>query len=140
MAEDPHTYQPNTVQTNRARMQGNGVGQKEMDGQRDPNRDANATDPQRLEPFEEVPGEERAFDRDAAGQDQAGDLGAGTPPGVDIHDLGQQDRPEQEWGEAAGEGALHSATHSRRGVKTEAERGQGAKTRQANKDTVSRRG
>jgi hypothetical protein len=34
---------------------------------------------------------------------------------------------------------MHSANHTRRGVKTEAERGQGAKTRQMNKDIVSRR-
>lgn len=95
------------------------------------------------------PGEDRAFsaepsskldDRDAAGIDDAGDLGAGTPAGVDVHDLAQEDKPEAEWGEAGDEGMLHSANHSRRGVKTEAERGQGAKTRQANKDIVSRRG
>ncbi|MEW5686549.1 MAG: hypothetical protein AB1942_16650 [Pseudomonadota bacterium] len=76
------------------------------------------------------------------GRDEAGihavegDLGAGTPANVDIHKLGQTDRPEQDWGEAA-EGATFSSNHSRR---PEIERGQGAKTRQAAKDQISRRG
>lgn len=78
-------------------------------------------------------------DRNAAGLADAGDLGAGTPSGVDVHDLAQDDNPEADWGEEGDEGMMHSANHSRRGVKTEAERGQGAKTRQANKDIVSRR-
>jgi hypothetical protein len=78
-------------------------------------------------------------DRDAAGLDEAGDLGASTPAGVDIHDLGQRDAPQEDWGEAAGEEATFSSNHSRKGVRTEAERGQGAKTRQHNKDQISRR-
>lgn len=79
-------------------------------------------------------------ERNAAGLgDVPGDLGAGTPANVDIHKLGQPDNPEQEWGEAAGEGATFSANHTRRGEPTEAMRGQGAKTRAANKDIVSRR-
>jgi hypothetical protein len=70
----------------------------------------------------------------------AGDLGTGTPASVDVHDLGQADKPEQDWGDEADENLAHSANHTRRGIKTEAERGQGSKTRQANKDIVSRRG
>lgn len=149
MAEDDRTFRTSTPQANRAEQQGLGVGQKEMDAQQAPNRDQHATDPQRLEPFDDegagrgdgVPPEGRAFDdRNAAGMDQGGDLGAGTPAGVDIHDIGQADKPEQEWGEDGGEDVLHSADGSRRGIKTEAERGQGAKTRAANKDIVSRRG
>ena len=66
-------------------------------------------------------------------------LGEGTPAGVDIHDLGQSDRPEQDWGESADEGAQFSTNHTRRPVKTEADRGQGKKTRAAQKATVSRR-
>jgi hypothetical protein len=78
--------------------------------------------------------------RDEAGLgDVDGDLGAGTPANVDVHKLGQEDRPEQDWGEPAGEGATHSANHTRRAEKTEAERGQGGKTRAYNKDIVSRR-
>ncbi|PZQ53165.1 MAG: hypothetical protein DI570_24340 [Phenylobacterium zucineum] len=78
------------------------------------------------------------------GRDEAGihavdgDLGAGTPPNVDIHKLGQTDRPEQDWGEAA-EGATFSSNHSRRPDKTEADRSHGAKTRRASKDQISRR-
>lgn len=175
MAEDPRTYQPSTVQANRSATQGGGFGQKDMDMQQQPSREAHATSPQRTEPFGDDPAgtgddrgqgssdmgagavsqgpEPRSFeagdtasdapgetpDRDAAGLDDAGDLGAGTPPNVDIHKLGQEDNPEQDWGDPAGEGVMHSTNHNRRGLKTEAERGQGAKTRQHNKDIVSRR-
>ena len=178
MAEDPRTYQPSTVQSNRSAMQGGGFGQKDMDMQQQPNREEHATSPQRTEPFDNDPagtgddlgqgssdmgagapsrgtGEPRSFgsddqpgdgdmaetpDRNAAGTDSAGDLGEGVPANVDIHKLGQEDNPEEDWGDPAGEGVMHSANHTRRGLKTEAERGQGAKTRQANKDIVSRRG
>jgi hypothetical protein len=75
----------------------------------------------------------------ARGDPGVGDLGAGTPAGVDVHDLGQTDNPQQEWGPEADEEALFSSNHTRRPVRTEAERGQGAKTRQRNKDIVSRR-
>ena len=78
--------------------------------------------------------------RDAADvNDAQGDLGAGTPANVDIHNLGQSDNPQEDWGEPAGEGAVHSSNHTRRAEKTEAERGQGAKTRAFNKDQMSRR-
>ena len=46
--------------------------------------------------------------------------------------------PEEDWGEPA-EGASYSANHATRGEKTDAERSQGAKTRKAAKDTISRR-
>ena len=140
MAEDPRTYQPSTVQSNRAAQQGAGFGQKDMDAQQEPNREEHATSPDRTEPFGNGPagtgddlGETRSFDG------EAGDLGEGTPANVDIHKLGQSDNPEEDWGEPAGEGAMHSSDNTRRGIKTEAERGQGAKTRQHNKDIVSRR-
>jgi hypothetical protein len=69
-----------------------------------------------------------------------GDLGEGTPANVDVHNLGQSDNPEEDWGEPADPEATFSSNHTRRPEKTEAERGQGAKTRAANKDIVSRRG
>jgi hypothetical protein len=72
-------------------------------------------------------------------QPKAPALGEGVPANVDVTKLGQRDTPQEEWGEPAGEGALHGANHTRRPVKTEAERGQGAKTRTANKDQISRR-
>jgi hypothetical protein len=59
----------------------------------------------------------------------------GTPANVDIHNTGEGDRPQQDWGESE-PGALHSRTHTNRPVKTEAERGQGPKTRLRNKDIV----
>lgn len=68
-----------------------------------------------------------------------GDLGEGTPANVDLHKLGQGDRPQEDWGEPAAPEATFSSNHARRAVRPEAERGQGAKTRQANKDIVSRR-
>jgi hypothetical protein len=75
-----------------------------------------------------------------ANRANGGDLGAGTPAGVDIHDVGQVDAPEDDWGEPAAEGAAYSANHTRRGIKTEAERGQGKLTRARTKDIISRRG
>lgn len=152
MAEDPRTSQPSTPEVNRARMQGGGVGQREMDMQRDPDRATHATAPDRTEGWDNDPagggdagGEDRSFgsaddgDADGAEAAPAGDLGEGTPANVDIHKLGQEDNPEQDWGEPAGEGVMHSQTNTRRGEKTEAERGQGAKTRAYNKDIISRR-
>jgi hypothetical protein len=147
MAQDDRTFQTSTPAANRAEMQGLGVGQKELNAQQAPKGDQHALDPERTEPFEtdaqpraEASGQGRSFDdRNAAGMGDAGDLGAATPPGVDIHDIGQDDKSEQEWGDETEEGMSHSANHTRRDVKTEAERGQGAKTRQANKDIISRR-
>ena len=118
---DPNerTFSTREAEANRARRQGPGSGQSEADARRDPNRVQTATHRQ-----------PRSFE---------GDLGAGTPANVDIHKLGQDDKPEQAWGESAGPDATFSSNHTRRGEKTEAERGQGAKTRTANKDLVSRR-
>jgi len=50
------------------------------------------------------------------------------------------DNPQEDWGEPADEGATYSANHATRGEKSDAERGQGAKTRKASKDIISRRG
>ena len=96
--------------------------------------------------------EDRSFSRNAVGRrepDQppapreayapAGDLGEGTPAGVDIHNLGQEDHPEQDWGAESEEGATFSSNNTRKGIRTEAERGQGAKTRRMTKDIISRR-
>ncbi len=52
----------------------------------------------------------------------------------------QRDVPQEDWGEPADEGATYSANHTRRPAKTEADRGQGRKTRAAKKDEISRRG
>lgn len=167
MADDQdRTFSPSEAETNRGRTQGLGVGQQEMDQQGDPNRFQTATNPERRSfdgDLNEAAGADRPSQadfgdgstdgEDAGGREPAetpsrnamgindvdGDLGAGTPANVDIHKLGQSDHPEQEWGESAGEGATYSANHTRRGEKTEAERGQGAKTRAANKDQFSRR-
>jgi hypothetical protein len=38
MAEEDRTFSPTQTEANRTRMQGNGVGQEEMDLQRDPSR------------------------------------------------------------------------------------------------------
>jgi hypothetical protein len=142
MAEEDRTFDPTTPQVNRGREQGLGMGQKELDRQRDPSGETTAVDPERTQPFdtdvEAGPGEP-LDDRNAAGLGGAEPLGEGTPANVDIHDTGEPDNPEDDWGAAVDEGALHGANHTRRPVKTEAERGQGPRTRQANKDIVSRR-
>lgn len=160
---DPNdrTFSPSEAETNRGRSQGLGVGQREMDAQRDPNRSQTATNPEQRsfdgdvdttngdQPSQADFGDDGLAgdgetggmpDRNAAGLgDVEGDLGAGTPANVDVHKLGHDDHPEQEWGEPAGEGAVYSSNHTRRPERTEAQRGQGAKTRQATKDQISRR-
>jgi hypothetical protein len=52
---------------------------------------------------------------------------------------GISDNPEEDWGEPADPGTAYSVNHTRRGQKTDAERGPGRKTRAATKDTISRR-
>jgi len=115
MAEDDRTFRTSTPAANRAEMQGLGVGQQEKDARRAPSR----AEPSDL-------------------QEEA-ELGAGTPAGVDVHDIGDEDKPEEDWGEETDEAMMHSANHTRRPIKTEAERGQGRKTRTATKDIISRR-
>jgi hypothetical protein len=51
----------------------------------------------------------------------------------------QADNPQEDWGDPADEGAVHGENHLSRGEKTDAERGQGTRTVQANKDIVSNR-
>jgi hypothetical protein len=158
---DPNdrTFSISEAQANRGRMQGLGVGQREMDAQRDPSREQHATNPEPRSfdatgsdrPSEADFGERGADgdqeggadappDRNVAGlNDVEGDLGAGTPANVDLHKLGQSDNPEEDWGEPADPEAVFSSNHTRRAERVEAERGQGAKTRRLNKDMVSRR-
>lgn len=175
---DPNdrTSPTSAADANRARMQGLGSGQREMDAGRDPSREQAATSPQKRsfrgdldgptnadrpqaadfgDASEAAPGAKkdasrgarrdgrglnRSTSRDKAGLDAVeGDLGAGTPANVDVHKLGQEDRPQEDWGEPAAAEATFSSNHTRRTVRTEAERGQGNKTRKANKDIVSRR-
>jgi hypothetical protein len=185
--EEERSFSPSTTQVNRGRMQGLGVGQTEIDGQRDPTRQEHANNPQRLEPYhdeiheatnsdrpsqadftgqdvgqdvgedggamsDEAEGQPQAaqvrrdgwgldpnLGRNEAGIEHAGDLGAGTPANVDIHNLGMDDKPQEDWGEPGDEGMVFSSNRTNRGGRTELERGQGAKTRGHNKDTVSRR-
>jgi len=103
------------------------------------NRSFNSTTPQANRAAEQGLGVGRR-EMDAQ-RDPGGDatLGEGVPAGVDIHDAGQADNPEQDWGAPADEGATYSANHTNRPVKTEADRGQGRKTRQAQKDQINRR-
>lgn len=173
MADEDRSFDPRQTETNRSREQGGGMGARELNQQRDPNRHETATAPDRTEPFDtsldpttnaDRPSEADFGDTDIAsagggetqrrdgwgldpdlGRNEAGindvegDLGAGTPANVDIHKLGQGDRPEEDWGESADEGAQFSSNHTNRGARTEMERGQGAKTRQYTKDVFSRR-
>lgn len=115
MPDNPQSYSPTSQEASRARQQGAGVGQRDLDRQEDAGRPE---------------GEPKSFDRDP---DPAM---IGTPANVDAHNFEDRDNPQLDWGEA-GADAVHSATHSRRPVKTEAERGQGAKTRARNKQINS---
>jgi hypothetical protein len=143
MAEDDRTFRTSTPAANRAEMQGLGVGQKEMDAQRAPSREQHATNPHRTKSFENdaahAAGRGRD-DRDASDLEDEAELGAGTPAGVDVHDIGDDDNPQEDWGDPTDEAMMHSANHTRRPIKTEAERGQGRKTRTATKNIISRRG
>ena len=58
---------------------------------------------------------------------------------VDPAKLGQPDTPEAEWGEPLEGDVHHGANHLAREDRAEPDRGQGSKTRQANKDQFSRR-
>jgi len=58
---------------------------------------------------------------------------------VDPARLGQRDTPEEDWGDALEGGAQHGANHLIREDRPELDRGQGAKTRRAAKDQISRR-
>src|SRR4051812_9198874 len=110
MADENRSFDPTPQQANRSLEQGLGMGQKEMNQQRSPSREQHATDPRRPEPFNAEPFDTEEGisqggdldDRSAARFDDGNaQLGAGTPPNVDIHKLGQDDNPEEDWGEPA---------------------------------------
>jgi len=77
--------------------------------------------------------------KDRSFKPRAGDRGQRVPPSVDLTKLGQRDNPQEDWGESPDAGVQHGANHTVRPERTEVERRQGHKTRQANKDIVSRR-
>ncbi len=97
MPEEDRTFSPTETEATRTRMQGGGVGQREMDAQRDPTR--------------------------AAGQDQ--------------YDFAGDDNPQEDGGDPS-YGAQQGGDHANRPDKTEAERGQGPKTRAHNKAEINR--
>jgi hypothetical protein len=82
--------------------------------------------------------ENRSFTPATQGARRAAPMGRGSTGGLDA--LSQGDNPQEDWGDPADEGATYSANHTRRPAKTEADRGQGKKTRAARKDQISRRG
>jgi hypothetical protein len=143
MADEPRTFDPDVTAANRTRQQGGGVGQREMDQQRDPDRavDAPREQPrqqqqQQAEPKPAVSRIDgtRLEPRNATGMgDTGGDLGAGTPANVDVHDLKQDDNPQAEWGQDTGGAAVHSAS---RGDRTP-EKIQGPKTQARAKEINS---
>ncbi len=158
--QDDRRFEPSETDASRTRMQGGGVGAREMDQQRDPDRSQTAAspEPRSFAADSDLDGATNADRPQAAdfgdtdlraangggiagadGLEATGDLGVGTPANVDIHNLGQEDRPQEDWGEPAPEGTVFSSNHGNRGGRTELERGQGAKTRAANKDIFSRR-
>ncbi|MDO8902073.1 MAG: hypothetical protein Q7V15_12035 [Phenylobacterium sp.] len=127
MADEPRSFDPDTTEANRTRQQGGGMGQREMDQQRDPNRDSEAPPAQpqqqqkrpddRAEPKLAVSRQDgtRLEPRNGTGMgDTGGDLGAGTPANVDIHDIDQDDNPQAEWGQDTDGAAVHSASRGDR--------------------------
>ena len=82
--------------------------------------------------------EERSFAPNTVSSKASQDAAQAAPSSVGEPQLGQEDNPQEDWGDPMPE-AVFSANHTRRPLRTEAERGQGAKTRQMNKDIVSRR-
>ncbi|MDB5496534.1 MAG: hypothetical protein JWP28_565 [Phenylobacterium sp.] len=93
--------------------------------------------------------EDRTFDpaKPQAGRGRQQRLEKGqSEPDVQVEAVGNapalegiSDNPEEDWGEPADPGTAYSANHTRRGQKTDAERGPGPKTRAATKDAISRR-
>lgn len=158
MPQDPRTYSPTPQEANRAREQGGGVGQRDLSTQRDPSRADIATSSERTEPFDTemqagVRGEDRPFAETTADGEEGDDPErrtaaavdtepdprfVGVPANVDPDSLEDGHGPEMDWGDPEPD-AVHGATHTRRPVKTEAERGQGPKTRSRNKQIVSGR-
>lgn len=117
MPDNPRSYSPTSQEASRAHQQGAGVGQRDLDRQASPGR-----------PDQEP----RSFANDADGAMQ------GASDGLETRDPEDIDNPELDWGEPAPD-AVHGQTHTRRAAKTEAERGQGRKTRARNKQIVSGR-
>ncbi len=143
MADEPRTFDPDVTDANRTRQQGGGLGQREMDQQRDPDRAADAPreqprqqQQQQAEPKPAVSRIDgtRLEPRNATGMgDTGGDLGAGTPANVDVHDLEQDDNPQAEWGQDTGGAAVHSASRGDRAP----EKSQGPKTQARTKEINS---
>jgi hypothetical protein len=103
MADEERTFNPDQSQANRTRMQGGGVGQNELNAQRDPSRPHNS---------------------DGA---------------LDQYDTEGRDNPQEDGGDPSME-AQTGSNHTRRPDRTEAMRGQGPKTRAANKAEITRGG
>lgn len=129
MADEERTFQPGPVEANRTRMQGGGVGQSEMDAQGDPTRGTSATAADRTEPFDTEQGFNQSGDRPSTADFD-------IPEGTDQYDFDGRDNPEEDGGDPS-LGAQQGQTHTRWPDHTEAERGQGPKTRARNKEINS---
>jgi hypothetical protein len=135
--EDDRSSAQRTVSANRAQEQGLGLGQRELNSQRVANPELSATDPERPEPFDEsldrTTNADRPDQADFAGQ-EPGDVQSGG-----ARDFRSFDTPNDEDYDTLGELDADLPPTSNRAIRTEADRTQGAKTRQLNKDIVSRR-
>lgn len=156
MADEDRTFTPSTVSSNRTQMQGGGVGQEEMNLQQSPNRGQGATEADRTEGWDNDPAgsdrnapasafseaggddadgmaEARSFEQSGAEEPSEPRFGQATQAQFDPNDIGERDDPQLDWGEPE-PGAVFSSNHTRRPEKTEAERGQGPRTRARNKE------
>lgn len=140
MADEDRTFSPSTVSANRTQMQGNGVGQEEMNLQRAPNRSQGATEADRTQGWDNDPAGAGDDLGGGAGDEESAEprLGQGTQANLDPRDIGERDDPQLDWGEPE-PGAVFSSNNTRRPEKTEAERGQGPLTRARNKEINSGR-
>ena len=87
MADEPRNFDPDTTDANRTRQQGGGMGQRELSGQHDPDRNADVTAPKPPAPAggrdDGTAGRDRGRypERNAADRhDARGALGAGLEP------------------------------------------------------------
>jgi hypothetical protein len=129
MADERDGAQPDQAEADRSRMQGGGVGQREMDAQQDPGGVGR-----------DLGGEGRTFaDADPIAQTGTNpqEAGANIVEGGDQYDFNGRDNPQEDGGEPSG-GMHHGENHTRWPDRTEAlGGGQGPKTRARNKEINS---
>jgi hypothetical protein len=128
LADQNDGVRPDQAEANRARMQGGGSGQREMDAQQDPTGARGG-----------LGGEARSFEADPISQTGTNpqEASAHIVEGGDQYDTEGRDNPQADGGEPS-MGAQHGQTHVDRPERAQSEAGgQGPKTRARNKEINS---